>query len=51
MSNSNLFLSIGKPIRTNTVDNGKIASFILTPNGKFEAVYVEFGDSQFTKRP
>ncbi len=52
MSNSNLFLSIGKPIKNEygrTV--GKVASFALTPNGKFEAVYVEFGDGQFTKQP
>ncbi len=30
---------------------GKVASFALTPNGKFDAVYLEFGDGQFTKQP
>jgi hypothetical protein len=52
MSNSNLFLSIGKPVKNEYGRViGKIASFALTPNGKFEAVYVEFGDGQFTKQP
>jgi hypothetical protein len=52
MSNSNLFLSIGKPIKNEYGRIiGKVASFALTPNGKFEAVYVEFGDGQFTKQP
>jgi len=52
MSNSNLFLSIGKPIKNEYGRViGKIASFALTPHGKFEAVYVEFGDGQFSKQP
>jgi len=52
MSNSNLFLSIGKPIKNEYGRViGKVASFALTPNGKFESVYVEFGDGQFTKQP
>ncbi len=52
MSNSNLFLSIGRPIKNEYGRIvGKVASFALTPNGKFEAVYVEFGDGQFTKQP
>ncbi|MGE5575457.1 MAG: CdvA-like protein [Ignavibacteria bacterium] len=52
MSNSNLFLSIGKPIKNEYGRViGKVASFALTPSGKFEAVYVEFGDGQFTKQP
>ncbi len=52
MSNSNLFLSIGKPIRNEYGRViGKVASFALTPNGKFDAVYVEFGDGQFSKQP
>ena len=52
MSNSNLFLSIGKPIKNEYGRViGKVASFALTPNGKFDAVYVEFGDGQFTKQP
>jgi hypothetical protein len=52
MSYSNLFLSIGKPIKNEYGRViGKVASFALTPNGKFEAVYVEFGDGQFSKQP
>ena len=52
MSNSNLFLSIGKPIKNEYGRViGKVASFALTPNGKFDAVYVEFGDGQFSKQP
>ena len=52
MSNSNLFLSIGKPIKNEYGRViGKVASFALTPNGKFEAVYIEFSDGQFSKQP
>ncbi|MGD6806580.1 MAG: CdvA-like protein [Candidatus Bathyarchaeia archaeon] len=52
MSNSNLFLSIGKPIKNEYGRIiGKVASFALTPSGKFDAVYVEFGDGQFSKQP
>jgi hypothetical protein len=52
MSNSNLFLSIGKPIKNEYGRViGKLASFALTPSGKFDAVYVEFGDGQFSKQP
>jgi hypothetical protein len=52
MSNSNLFLSIGKPIKNEYGRAiGKVASFALTPSGKFEAVYIEFGDGQFSKQP
>ena len=52
MSNSNLFLYIGKPIKNEYGRIvGKVASFALTPSGKFDAVYVEFGDGQFTKQP
>jgi len=52
MSYSNLFLYIGKPIKNEYGKViGKVASFALTPNGKFEAVFVEFGDGQFTKQP
>ena len=52
MSNSNLFLYIGKPIKN---EYGriiaKVASFALTPDGKFDSVYMEFGDGQFSKQP
>jgi hypothetical protein len=52
MSSSNLFLSIGKPIKNEYGKIiGKVASFALTPNGKFDAVYIEFGDGQFSKHP
>jgi len=52
MSNSNLFLYIGKPVRNEYGKIiGKVASFALTPNGKFEAAYLEFGDGQFAKHP
>ena len=52
MSNSNLFLYIGKPIKNEYGRIiGKVASFSLTPSGKFDAVFVEFGDGQFTKQP
>ena len=52
MSNSNLFLSIGKPIKNEYGRViGKVASFALTPSGRFDAVYVEFGDGQFSKQP
>lgn len=50
MSNSNLFLSIGKPIKDEygrTV--GKVASFALTPNGKFDGVFIEYNDGKFSK--
>ncbi|MDD3791765.1 MAG: CdvA-like protein [Candidatus Bathyarchaeota archaeon] len=51
MSNSNLFLSIGKPIKNEYGRIiGKVASFALNPNGKFEAVYIEFGDGEFSKQ-
>ena len=48
--NPNLFLSIGKPIKDEygrTI--GKIASFALTPSGKFDAVFIEQGDGKFLK--
>src|SRR5512138_2193463 len=52
MSTSNLFLSIGKPIKNEYGRViGKVASFALTPSGKFDAVFIEFGDGQFSKQP
>src|SRR4030042_1673490 len=50
-NNSNLFLSIGKPIKDEygrTI--GKVASFALTPNGKFDSAFIEFNDGQFSKQ-
>ncbi|MCL1978049.1 MAG: CdvA-like protein [Candidatus Bathyarchaeota archaeon] len=52
MSTSNLFLSLGKPIKNEYGKViGKVASFALAPNGKFDAVFVEFADGQFSKQP
>ena len=48
--NPNLFLSVGKPIRDEYGRIiGKIASFALTPSGKFDAVFIEQGDGKFLK--
>jgi hypothetical protein len=50
-NNSNLFLSIGKPIKDEYGRIvGKVASFALTPNGKFDGVYVESNDGKFLKQ-
>jgi len=50
--NPNLFLSVGKPVKDEYGRVvGKIASFAMTPNGKFDAVFVEFSGGQFTKQP
>ena len=50
-NNSNLFLSIGKPIKDEYGRIvGKVASFALTPNGKFDGVYVESNDGKFVKQ-
>ena len=50
--NSNLFLSIGKPIKDEYGRVvGKVASFSMTPNGKFDAVFVEFSGGKFSKQP
>jgi hypothetical protein len=49
--NPNLFLSVGKPVKDEygrTI--GKIASFAVTPSGKFDAVFIESGDGKFVKR-
>ncbi|MDH5482141.1 MAG: CdvA-like protein [Candidatus Bathyarchaeota archaeon] len=48
--NPNFFLSIGKPIKDEygrTI--GKIASFAVNPNGKFDAAFIEQGDGKFLK--
>ncbi len=48
---SNLFLFIGKPVKdeyNNPI--GKIASFALTPNGQFDAAFIEFNDGRFSKQ-
>jgi hypothetical protein len=48
--NPNPFLSIGKQVRDEygrTI--GKVASFALTPSGKFDAVFIEQGNGKFLK--
>jgi hypothetical protein len=50
--NPNLFLSIGKLIKDEYGRViGKVASFALTPSGKFDAVFIEQGDGKFSKNP
>jgi hypothetical protein len=49
---SNLFLSIGKPVKDEYGRSvGKIVSFALTPGGKFDAAFIEQSDGKFTKQP
>lgn len=44
------FLSIGKPIKDEYGRViGKVASFALTPSGKFDTIYIEQGDGKFLK--
>jgi len=48
--NPNLFLSVGKQIKDEYGrEIGKVASFALTPSGKFDSVFVEQGDRKFSK--
>ena len=48
--NPNLFLSVGKQVKDEYgCAIGKIASFAVTPSGKFDSVYVELGDGRFLK--
>ncbi len=48
--NSNLFLSVGKSVKDEYGRIiGKVASFAVTPSGKFDAVFVEQGDGRFLK--
>lgn len=48
--NPNLFLSLGKPVKDEYGRViGKVASFAVTPSGKFDAVFVEQGDGKFKK--
>lgn len=50
--NPNLFLCVGKPVKDEYGRIvGKVASFAMTPNGKFDAVFVEFSGGQFSKQP
>jgi SHS2 domain-containing protein len=50
--NPNLFLSVGKPVKDEYGRIiGKVASFAMTPNGKFDAAFIEFSGGQFSKQP
>ena len=50
--NPNLFLSVGKPVKDEYGRViGKVASFAMTANGKYDAVFVEFSGGQFSKQP
>jgi len=49
--NPNLFLSIGKKINDEYGRAiGKIASFAVSPSGKFDSVFIELGNGRFLKR-
>jgi hypothetical protein len=49
---SNLFLSIGKPVKDEYGRSvGKIISFATTPSGKFAAAFIEHSDGRFSKQP
>jgi hypothetical protein len=51
-NNSNLFLSIGKPIKDEYGRVvGTVASFALTPSGKFDGVFIKTNDGRFSKQP
>jgi len=50
--NPNLFLSVGKPVKDEYGRAiGKVASYSMTPTGKFDAVFVEFSSGRFSKQP
>ena len=49
---SNLFLSIGKPVKDEYGRSvGKIVCFATAPSGKFEAAFIEQSDGRFTRQP
>jgi len=48
----NLFLSVGKQIKDEYGRVvGKVASFAVSPNGKFDAAFIEQGSGKFLKLP
>jgi hypothetical protein len=48
--NPNLFLSVGKQVKDEYgCAMGKIASFAVTPSGKFDSVFIELGDGRISK--
>ncbi len=49
---SNLFLSIGKPVKDEYGRSvGKIVCLATAPSGKFEFAFIEQSDGRFTKQP
>ncbi len=49
---SNLFLSIGKPVKDEYGRSvGKVVCFATAPSGKFEFAFIEQSDGRFTKQP
>jgi hypothetical protein len=49
---SNLFLSIGKPVKDEYGRSvGRIISFATTPSGKFESIFIELSDGRIAKQP
>ena len=48
--NSNLFLSVGKQVEDEYGRViGKVATFVVTPSGRFDSVFMEQGDGRFIK--
>ena len=51
-SNSNLFLFIGKPVKDEYGRQiGRIASFMVSPSGRVDGVFIEHGDGEFLSYP
>ena len=49
---SNLFLSIGKPVKDEYGRSvGRIISYATTPSGKFDSAFIELSDGRITKQP
>jgi len=49
---SNLFLSVGKEVKDEYGRViGKVASFAVNPNGRFNAIYIQQGNGKFIKYP
>lgn len=47
---SNLFLYIGKPVKDEYGRQiGKVASFVVSPNGRVNGIYIEQGDGEFQR--
>lgn len=49
---SNIFLSVGKEVKDEYGRViGKVASFAVNPNGRFNAIYIQQGNGKFIKYP